>query len=337
MLGGSKRRGRRFAALVSLTAAGALATSAALSRATSPGPNGSVAFQRYLFQDNPMQADIFATAAGKTRRVTRAPRGMIDDRPDWSPDGKQIVFQRGPSVDGSWTLWFTKVDGSATHRLTPLHGRCLDESSPAFSPNGRQIAFECHNHTHSGELFSILIMNRAGRARHVVVRGSSAAGFGRPQFSPDGTRLVFDRQNIDALPRNGHATFVVKVDGTGLHRVTPWRLRAGDHPDWSPDGKLILVRSRANGPDFGHQGNLFVVRANGSGIRQLTHLSARTQLLQNGSFSPDGRSIVFATTDAATRTPHSDLPDIYTMRTDGTDRKPITREPNWDGSPDWGR
>jgi TolB protein len=324
--------------VIAAVAAVVLATGADASRATRRGTNGRIAFQRYLFQDKPLQADIFAANADGSaeRRITETPRGMIDDQPDWSPDGKQVVFQRGPSVDGPWTLWVSHANGSGTRRLTPLNDRCLDESSPAFSPDGEKIAFECHNHTPHGELFSIFVMSRTGGNRRVVVRGSSAAGVGRPQFSPDGKRLVFDRQNIEALPQNGHATFVVNADGTGLQRVTPWSLRAGDHPDWSPDGKLILVRSDANGPDFGHQGNLFLVRPNGTTLRQLTHFNTTTRLLQSGSFSPDGRSIVFATTDGATRTPRSNLPDVFTMRVDGTHITPVTRERNWDGSPDWG-
>jgi TolB protein len=191
-----------------------------------------------------------------------------------------------------------------------------------------------HDHTRRGEIFSIVVMGGDGGNRRVIVRGTTAAGFGRPQFSPDGKRLVFERQNIRARPKNGHGTYVVNLDGTGLHRVTPWRLRAGDHPDWSPDGRLILVRSRANGPDFYRQGDLYSVRPDGTGLRRLTRFGPHVRLLQNGSFCPDGSGIVFATTRKAAGRPR--LPDVFTMRLDGSRIRAITRTPNWDGSPDWG-
>ena len=330
----------RIGPAIVLLGIGAAAASAGAGQATPPAGNGPIAFQRYLFQDHPLQADIFSANADGSgeRRITRAPRGRVDDQPDWSADGERIVFQRGPSSEGPWTLWTVTSDGSGAKQLSPARGRCLDESSASFSPDGSQIAFECHRHTSHGELFSILVMNSDGGNRRVVVPGSKLAGSGRPQFSPDGKRLVFERQNIKAKPKNGHATFVVNLDGSGLRRVTPWNLRAGDHPDWSPDGTLILVRSNAydGAPDFNHQGNLFVVRPDGTGLRRLTSFGAHVQVLQNGSFSPDGKSVVFATTARSTRTPRSLLPDVFTMSLDGSRITPVTREKNWDGSPDWG-
>jgi Tol biopolymer transport system component len=118
--------------------------------------------------------------------------------------------------------------------------------------------------------------------------------------------------------------------------VTPWSLRAGDHPDWSPNGSLILVRSAANGPDFYNQGNLFIVHPDGTGLRRLTRFRANVRLVQNGSFSPDGTAIVFATTHGATTTSNSNLPDVFTMTPAGTQITRVTRERNWHGSPDSG-
>src|SRR6266487_543999 len=78
------------------------------------------------------------------------------------------------------------------------------------------------------------------------------------------------------------------------------------------------------------------VRPDGSGLRQVTHFGPRVNLLQNGSFSPDGAAIVFATTSGSIKKKHSNLPDIFTVGLDGSGLRPVTRSRNWDGSPDWG-
>jgi Tol biopolymer transport system component len=56
--------------------------------------------------------------------------------------------------------------------------------------------------------------------------------------------------------------------------------------------------------------------------------------VQSGSFSPDGRSIVFATSAGAVGSPSA--PDVFVMAADGTNIRPVTRTSNWDGLPDWG-
>ena len=79
------------AAALSSTLAVVLATGAAASRATPPGPSGRIAFQRYLFQNKPLQADIFAANVNGSapRRITNAPRG----RSTTSPIGHRTATQ----------------------------------------------------------------------------------------------------------------------------------------------------------------------------------------------------------------------------------------------------
>jgi Tol biopolymer transport system component len=60
----------------------------------------------------------------------------------------------------------------------------------------------------------------------------------------------------------------VGIDGTGLERLTPWRLNASD-PDWSPDGQRIAFDS-GDAEARGSKGNIYVMRADGSGRTRLT-------------------------------------------------------------------
>jgi hypothetical protein len=61
-----------------------------------------------------------------------------------------------------------------------------------------------------------------------------------PTWSPTATRLAFER--IDGKT-NHHALCTVRLDGTGLSRITPWRLDAAQ-PDWSrnADGSCSIPR-----------------------------------------------------------------------------------------------
>jgi Tol biopolymer transport system component len=78
-----------------------------------------------------------------------------------------------------------------------------------------------------------------------------------PAWSPDGTRIVFGRENPS--PQQ-FAMFVVNVNGSGLHQVSGWQLDFGS-ASWSPDGQWVLT-------DNG-QGGLYVVHPDGTGEQQI--------------------------------------------------------------------
>jgi TolB protein len=162
-----------------------------------------------------------------------------------------------------------------------------------------------------------------------VLRGRPYAGDNHEMVvSPDGQRIAFLRSNSPkASPAGGVAIFIMRSDGSALRRLTPYSLRAGDHPDWSPDGRWILFRSPDNGDFLDSQ--LYVIHPNGRGMRQVTHVSPTTQLL-SASFSPNGSRIVYS------RAGRAGQPDIFTARLDGDGIRRVTRTPLWDSAPDWG-
>jgi TolB protein len=320
-------------------AATVVCTLAAASSATPPGKNGLIAFTRYADANRSSGSIYVINANGKgERRVTRAPAGARDTQPDWSPDGSRIVFER-QYEDKPYEVFSVRPDGSGLTQIDPgcptgEEKNFCEEDGPAWSPDGRRIAFvngfgglKFISGEEWIEVSAISLMNADGSAVRQLTqleRPTSSEDH-EPVWSPSGKQIAFVRLNSTAKPRNRQAIFVMNADGSGVRRVTPWSLNAGDHPDWSPDGRRILFRSTTS--DL--YGPLYTVRPNGTGLKQLTSFKPGIEVL-SASFSPDGRSIV------SSRSGKGRLPDLFVMRSDGKKIRQLTRTTLWDSAPDWG-
>jgi TolB protein len=317
--------------------------------ATQPGTNGQLAFRRYFDAKNTTGA-VFVIAPDGTgeRQVTRPPKGTIDDQPDWSPDGRQLVFTRCPT-DGLCRVMLVNADGSGLRALTPgctkrsrtrIPKGCQDGANASFMPDGRHVSYTRATgrvrifkkfDTDQIEHADLVVIGTDGRGARVVRRsGLFQSDLEWPMLSPDGSRFLVEVATSPiGHPRLSHGTYVVGANGKGLRRITPLKLRGGDGPDWAPDGSRIIFRSNEDTGDF-LKSHYFTVRPDGSGLAQLTHFSSGTKLFSS-SYSPDGTRIVFAMAPPGTK-----LPDVYTMAADGSDVQRVTTSTLWDSAPDWG-
>lgn len=256
------------------------------------------------------------------------------------PCASWIVFER-QYQDKPYEILSVKPDGSDLTQVDPgcppgiPATQICEESSPAWSPDGKRIAFD---HAYGKlkhidgvewiEVGAVAVMDADGsnvRQLTQLRRPTSSEDF-QPVWSPDRKRIAFQRENSTAAPRGRRAIFVANAAGGGLRQLTPWRLDAGDHPDWSPDGRSILFRS----PTFDFvRSNLYTVRPNGTGLKQLTHFASSVEVL-SASYSPDGKWIAFS------KTGRGGLPDLFVIRPDGTGLRQVTRTSAWDSAPDWG-
>lgn len=83
-----------------------------------------------------------------------------------------------------------------------------------------------------------------------------------PSWSPDGSHIVYN-VGSNSYPRDNPSIWVMKADGSGKVRLT-----AGYEPHWSPDGKHIVFTRYF--PGTGRYDDLFVMNADGSGLKLVT-------------------------------------------------------------------
>jgi TolB protein len=328
-----------------------------LSEATPPGRNGEIAFARYRFVNSPLREEIWVANPDGSglRPVTEAPANYLDSYPSWAPDGSKLLFNQcaplhGEACDGRSTIWSVNADGSHLRMLSracrrkgtsrAAFARCPDDAQAAYSPRGSLIAYL----RYTGVLGIAIANSNLRHVRSLFPFGSKrdAPDIDALAWSPDGSQLAFAVHNDRGKrfkPIGGQAVYVIGINGHGLRRVTPWKLHAGGSGelDWSPDGSRILFRSITSpSPDPGPaQGDIYTIHPNGAGLQRLTNFPAGTGV-QLGSYSSDGTQIVFTTNAGATAGSGSDWPDVFVMRTNGTNITPITRTKNWEGVPKWG-
>ena len=268
------------------------------SGATGAAPARGLAFAR--------GGDIWLARADGTRPVnlTRTPRAN-EYTPAFSPDGDRIAFVGYRHGNGE--IYVMNADGTGLKRLTSHKGEDL---TPAWSPDGRRIAFASNR---AGE-FEIFVMNADGRAVRRLTRiAKGPYGSYSPAWSPDGRTLVFS--SAARTPENPEL-YSIRADGTGLKRLTRTKGDAevlGDDgmPTFSPDGRTIAFTSNRTG-----NGELWVMRRDGSGQRRLAGLRDRDDWAPR--YSPDGSTIVYESLREAAS-------DVWVVRANGTGAKLLLR------------
>jgi Tol biopolymer transport system component len=250
-------------------------------------------------------------------------------------------------------LYVVGADGAGKRVLsrTAWIAEAEHGSRPAWSPDGRRIAFLSVRHRNE----DVYVLDLGSGQAHRVTR--HPADDHEPAWSPDGRKIAF------ASPSGySYDLYVINADGSGERRLTH-DLQGAAYPAWSPDGRKIVFSDFGNG--------IYVINADGSGQRRLgpgglepqwspdgrriAYLdgssgafelyvmnadgTAKHHLAQGGdylSWSPDGKKIAFMHDPNLRRSPLAKVsPEIYVVNADGTGLKRLTNNRIWDQAPLW--
>lgn len=196
-------------------------------------------------------------------------RQMIGVRGVFSTKLAYIVVQRSSGEAAQYTLEVADADG---YNPRPLLNSSDPIMSPAWSPNGKQIAYVSFENKHS----SIYVEDVATGGRRLI---SDFNGInGAPAWSPDGRKLAL------VLSKDGSPNiYIMDLGSKRLTQVTKdWSINT--EPAWSRDGRSLIFTSNRSGNPQIYQKNL----ATG----EVTRLTYDGNYNARASFTPDGNHIV---------------------------------------------
>lgn len=240
---------------------------------------------------------------GETRRLSDGDAVLAS----WSPNNHRIAFtsrlgdptQRG----GVWTI---PVTGGTPGRVTSGRER---DWNPVWSPDGKHLYFGS-DRGGSMNLWRVRIDEASGNALGEPEPITTPAPFlAHASLSADGTRIAYTSVLVTA-----NIQHVTLDPSTGAVRGDPEWLTTGSRrwssPDPSPDGEWVVFYSLVQ-PD---EGDLYVQRSDGTGLRQVTSDAARDRVPR---WSPDGTWI-------ACFSDRSGRLELWKIRPDGSDLQQLT-------------
>jgi eukaryotic-like serine/threonine-protein kinase len=247
--------------------------------------------------------------SGKKRQITKP--DVVPDavQPNWSPHGDRIAYWalRGGRRD----IWTVAADGTQPVAVTddpPL------DWNPVWSPDGNYLYFSS-NRGGSMNLWRVRMQEKSGQVLGPPEAITTPSPFSGPlSISRDGKRIAYVQQTSTANIEKISFDPVKEVLAGAPQWVTQGSRRIGGC-DPSPDGEWLAFDTMGS-----KQEDIFVIKADGSELRQLTNDAYRDRVPR---WSPDGKRIAFMSD-------RSGAYQIWMINADGSGLQQITYESRGD-------
>ncbi len=255
----------------------------------------------YWTHNEIVDAVVVIPAEGGEARV------VVEDAqiPYWSHDGGQLGFTYGGWRVADWALnldaGVVAVDDEAraVGEPTPIVVGYHEDFTPAWSPDGRWMAYHSHRSTTpvaayaaAGTTDDIYLLRTGAPVEEEIRLTDFGWEVGMADWAPDGRRLVFDSWEQDAP--GASKPWIVTIDPSTGQAVDLERLSLPDGFNgtllaaWSPLGGEIAVVERIQG----EQQALWVLSVDGEVSEKLLDIRASTY--GGVDWTPDGQRLVYA-------------------------------------------
>jgi TolB protein len=232
--------------------------------------------------------------------------------PSYSPDGSQLLVET-KNPDAKASIGIYRLQGGIFEAVAET---METGSQPAFSPDGKRIAFKDKVDGNS----EVFVMNSDGSGRTNLSQNPAADSC--PSWSPDGSKIVFVSNREGDLVNFGLMT--MNADGSG-QRLVYYADSFAAYPRFTPDGRSLIFQ---DDKIDGRTGNFELLMVNAESGRDERRLTFRRKYDVQPVVSPDGKWIAFASNADGNS-------EIYVMRLDRSGLLRITRDLADDHSPAW--
>jgi Tol biopolymer transport system component/tRNA A-37 threonylcarbamoyl transferase component Bud32 len=238
----------------------------------------------------------------------------IDSVPAVSPDGKRLAFRRHLPKTNEDTLVLANGDGGseqviATRQLPSVI------ASPAWSPDGRYVAFTVNGRDDTGYFVHVEEVNVEDRSSRVV-SGDRWRSIAVVAWLPDASGLIINARDRASLPGTPLQIWHISYPGGEAHRVTN-DLNYYNTISLTADARTLLAVQNEGGIF-----NLWLAPAgDATRARQITSDGSS----EEPAWTPDGRIVYYSNA--------SGNGDIWVMNADGSGSRQLTSDPNNDSLP----
>jgi Tol biopolymer transport system component len=197
-----------------------------------PSPDG----EWIAFWSTGLREDIYVARQDGTELRKVTDDAFKDRYPDWSPDGKNIIFHSNRG--GKMEIWSVRPDGSGLQRVSDVP---FDLFYPIWSPDQTRMAVFSDS--------KCLILDTSGKLPTNKFQAlpplEKTSLFRAYSWSPDGKWLAGDGWRKDASVLKG--VFLYSFDSGKFEKLVEAEpLRAGCNPIWLADSRTLLYTSKVS-------------------------------------------------------------------------------------------